>query len=264
MARKKHLQDVCAEDMELIDASLRGSSAKDYNPTYANYDFKVAIKCKNQKQKEFLNALKNDDKQICIGVGAAGSGKSYISLAYALSMLKNSYGKYKNIVIVIPTALAGHPSMNIGFLPGTYEDKIQNFIAADNYTFEKILNDSGIYSAKQIVDGLVRNGVIRYEIVSYLRGRTFADSLILLNECENLNKDEMLLTLTRVGENSKLILTGDTRQCDRNDIVSKKSSGIEYAISKLGELDEVSITAFTKEDVVRNPLITKILDAWDD
>lgn len=107
-----------------------------------------------------MNSLKDDDKNIVIGVGKPGTGKSYLSLAYALSVLKNSYGKYKQIIIVIPTCVAGHPSMQLGYLPGSYEEKMLPFITADSNTMETILEDSGNYSCKSTIQGLIRNGVI--------------------------------------------------------------------------------------------------------
>lgn len=128
----------------------------------------------------------------------------------------------------------------------------------------KILEKSGNYSCESTVAGLVRNGVIRYELVNFARGKTFDDSLILVNEAENYSKEEMLLILTRVGENSKIVITGDVVQCDRQDIKkSKQMCGLEYAKEKLGHLDEVAYIEFGPEDVVRNPLITKIINSWN-
>jgi phosphate starvation-inducible PhoH-like protein len=103
-----------------------------------------------------------------------------------------------------------------------------------------------------------------YEFINFAVGKTFDDSLRLVNECEQYTKDNLRLILTRLGENSKMILTGDSLQTNRRDIVTKKSeSGLLYAIDHIGKLDEVGITEFGREDIVRNPLITKILDNWD-
>lgn len=263
MGRKKHLQGIDEADMEFIDMKMKGDDEFSKLTTdYVNYEFKVTIKCKNQRQKDFLNLLKDNKKEICIANGAAGSGKSYISLAYALNCMKNrELSKYKHIVILIPTCPAGN--MNIGFLKGTLEEKIQPYLDADTYTMEKILEKSGNYSCKSIIDGLIRNNLIKYELVNFARGKTFDDSLILINEAENYSKEEMLLILTRLGENSKLIITGDLEQCDRQDIKkSKVMCGLEYAMEKLNDLDEFGSVTFAVDDIVRNPLITKIINKW--
>ena len=128
---------------------------------------------------------------------------------------------------------------------------------------EKILELSGNYSCRSTIMGLISNGVIKYELVNFARGKTFDNSLILVNEAENYSKEEMLLILTRVGEGSKIILTGDLEQCDRQDIKKSKSMcGLEYACEKLKDMEEFASIEFFPEDVVRNPLITKILKNW--
>ena len=113
------------------------------------------------------------------------------------------------------------------------------------------------------IEGLIRNNVIMYELVNFARGKTFDNSLILINEAENYSKEEMLLLLTRIGENSKVIITGDLEQLDRKDIKkSKTKCGLEYSLEKLKDMDEVSFIEFNNEDIVRNPLITKIIGKW--
>ena len=153
--------------------------------------------------------------------------------------------------------------MNIGFLKGTLEEKIEPYLDADTYTMQKILENSGNFGSKNIIDGLIRNGIIRYELVNFARGKTYDNSLILINEAENYSKEEMLLILTRIGENSKIIITGDLEQCDRQDIKkSKAKCGLEYMQEKLNKLDEYGSVTFTTDDIVRNPLITKIINNW--
>lgn len=261
MARKKHLQDVSESDMDFIDEKMR-SGKLTITPSIIRYDYKVKIKFKNHKQEEFYDLLKDDSKKIVAGIGSAGSGKSLLSLAYALDTVKpGNSGKYKRIICMIPTCPAGN--MNIGFLKGTLDEKIEPYLEADTNTMEKILDISGNYSCKTTIMGLISNDVVRYELVNFARGKTFDNSLILVNEAENYSKEEMLLILTRVGEGSKIILTGDLEQCDRPDIKkSKGKCGLEYAIEKLSSLDEFGSIEFFPEDVVRNPLITKILKIW--
>jgi phosphate starvation-inducible PhoH-like protein len=226
------------------------------------YNYKVSIKCKNKKQKEFLNLLKDDDKSICFGIGAAGSGKSYISLAYALDTLKDENTPYKKIICFVPTCEAG--AMSVGFLKGTLEEKIEPYLEADTYTMMKILEKSGNSSSKQIIDNLIKNNIINYELVNFARGKTYDDAILLINESENYSKEEMLLLLTRIGENSKVIISGDLQQLDRKDIKKKeKECGLKYAVNKLISLDEFGMVEFTVDDIVRNPLITKIINLWE-
>lgn len=268
MGKKKNLKGIDELEMEFIEEKMKKDSALNYLTScgYATHlkalSFKLDIKCKNEKQKEFLNVLKNQNNQICFGIGAPGTGKSYISLAYALKELKE--GRFSNIVMIVPTAPAGGIDLNLGYLKGDFEDKTRPFKECDQETISKILKNSGNVDSTIIAGNLINSGYIRYEFINYVLGKTFDDSLILVNEAEQYTKDNMKLLLTRIGENSKVVITGDCEQVNRRDIVAKKAvCGLEYATERLKELDEVGITEFTRNDIVRNPLITKILDNWE-
>ena len=262
MGRKKNLKGIDESDIELIDSKM-GYSVSDRTVNFISplksFDYKVVIKCKNKKQKDFLNILKDESKIICFGIGSAGSGKSYISLSYALQALKDESTPYKKIICLVPTCQAG--AMSLGFLKGTLEEKVQPFIEADSYTMEKILSNSGNYSGKQLIEGLIRNDVINYDVVNFARGKTYDNALILINEAENYSKEEMLLLLTRIGENSKIIISGDIEQMDRKDLKTSQC-GMTYALEKLKDIDEVDCVEFHNEDIVRNPIISKIIDRW--
>ena len=261
MGRKKNLKGIDEEDIEFINAKMNGDRSANYIAPLKSFEYKVVVKCKNKKQKDFLNILKDSNNQICFGLGSAGSGKSYISLSYALQALKDESNPYKKIICLVPTCEAGN--LSLGFLKGTLEEKIEPYLEADTYTMEKILSNSGNYSGKQLIEGLIRNEVINYELVNFARGKTFDNCLILINEAENYSKEEMLLLLTRIGENSKIIITGDLEQLDRKDIKKAKiECGLEYALRKLKDMEEVAFTEFNNEDIVRNPLITKIINKW--
>ena len=261
MAKKKNIKDVDESDLELINAKMGYTSSDRGNDSshLKIYDFKVTVKCKNKKQKDFLNMLKDNSNTICFGVGSAGSGKSYVSLAYSLQALKDN--QFKKIVCLVPTCEAGN--LNIGFLKGTLAEKIEPYLEADTYTMEKILSNSGNYNAKQTIEGLIKQGIIDYQLVNFSRGKNFDNSLVLVSESENFSKEEMLLILTRIGEGSRIIVTGDLEQLDRKDIKKSKSPcGLEYAIEKLKDMEEVAVTEFDKDDIVRHPIITKIIENW--
>lgn len=154
--------------------------------------------------------------------------------------------------------------MPLGYLPGTTEQKMQPFLDAMEFTFEKVLNDSGNFNSKEIVNTLRRSNIVSEEPVSYLRGKTFDDSIIIIDEAENLNRQETLLILTRIGRNSKLVILGDNRQMDRKDMKkSKEKCGLDHAFDVLQGLDEVGFVTFTDEDIVRNPIISKIIKLWN-
>jgi phosphate starvation-inducible PhoH-like protein len=267
MGKKKNLKGLDEFDLEIINEKL-GKSVTDYiNPddivsatSLKALSYKIDIKCKNEKQKEFLKNLKDKNHQICFASGAAGAGKSYISLAYALSALKDGGNSFDKIIIVIPTCPAGN--MDIGLLKGTYEDKIRPYLEADTYTMEKIMKNSGNGMPIDNVRTLISHGYIDYQLVNFARGKTFDNCIVLINEAENYSREEMLLLLTRMGENSKFIISGDPIQKDRKDL-KKNGDGLTYAIERLKNLEETCVTIFTNDDIVRNPLITKVLENWN-
>lgn len=271
MGRKKHLQDLTKEDKEFIREKMVGNYGElpegmayvdGYKKQLKALGFKLEIKCKNEKQKEFLNNLKDDSKVINFGVGSAGTGKSFISLSYGLSKLKDE--TFEHIIMVVPTAQAVNKDMAFGFIKGELEDKTRPFKDVDKFTIEKILKLSGNLGYKTIADMLVNGGMIQYEFVNFMLGKTFDNSLILVNEAEQYTKEDMKLILTRLGEGSKLVITGDTEQVNRTSIVNNKNiCGLSYCAERLGDLEEASVTEFNREDIVRNPLIGKILDRLD-
>lgn len=270
MSKKKNLKSGLDElEMEFVEEKMKKDSAMNYlsSPglatTLKDLSFKLNIKCKNEKQKAFLNQLKDKKKEICFGVGSPGTGKSFLSLSYALQALKN--GEYKNIVMVIPTAQAGGADLSLGFLKGDFYEKTCQFTEADKATITKILTLSGNSTAIELSNSLINGGYVKHEFVNFLLGKTIDDSIILVNEAEQYTKDNMRLILTRIGENSKIIITGDSKQVNRKSIKNKNDEcGLTYAADKLSSLEEVSVTEFTDEDIVRNKLITKILKKFDE
>lgn len=261
MAKKNRLKEsLDEEELEYIKEKMC--------PVKNLIDFescKVHIKCKNQHQKDFLKQLDNCKKVICFGEGSAGTGKSYISLAYSLKQLLN--GSCEKITIIVPTCPSGGDGIEIGYLKGDYDDKIGPFVEADKDTMKKILKKSGNSNYNDVIEFLIKEGKIDFQIVNYIRGKSIS-GIILVNECEQFTKENLKLILTRIENDddnlSKVIITGDLTQCDRKTINNKKNkSGMEYAMDTLKDLDEVSITNFDNSDVVRSQIVSKILDLWD-
>lgn len=267
MGRKKHIENCNDYEKGYIDAKMNQTPIKIDN----NYDnqvslkmlpYKIDIKCKNKKQKDFLNLLKEKNNKICVAYGSAGSGKSWITYSHALSLLKEESSDIDKIIIFIATCQAGSKEINIGLLKGTIEEKTNVFYDASIYTMEKILKSSGNLSAKSTIDSLIKADRIKFDLLQFARGKTFDNAVIIIEEAENVSQEEMRLILTRLGENSRIIILGDEEQKDRKDL-AKTDSGMIYAVKNLSEMEEFSAIEFTDEDIVRNPLITKILKLWN-
>lgn len=243
-----------------VDYEQLGISANDLYAVKTNSiveSIKVDLKPKTENQKLYWKYLRDTNKEIVICGGAPGCGKSYLSIAYALKALKE--GVYDNVKILIPTVEASS-ALKIGLLPGTIDEKTQPWCESVTYIVNKILKNSGVNEPGRIAKSLIDSGKISFEIMSYIRGRNFDNTLLLLEESENLSPGEMLLAITRCGENSKIVISGDSRQCDRK--YNSNTSGLEHAIEKLEGMEEVGIVNFKEEDVVRNDIITKILKVW--
>ena len=259
MAKKKRLVESLDEDELAYITSKMVPEKEDakINPSKL-LNFKLKLKCKNQKQKELHNLIK--EKQIVFCQGSAGTGKSYIAAETALDLLKN--GPYRRIIICCPNVESS--SMPLGLLPGTVNEKMQPFLDAIEFTIEKIFDDSGNFNSKDLLVNLLKNDMVIEEAASFLRGKTFDDSIIIIDESENFNKQELLLILTRIGRNSKMVFLGDNMQIDRKDIKkSGEKCGLDYAFEKLQGIDDIGFLEFGEEDIVRNPIITEILKKWN-
>lgn len=235
---------------------------QDYSiPKEKALGFKVKLKCKSAKQKEFFNILKDRDKEIVFGVGSAGAGKTYVAMSEALTELRD--GLCDKIIFVTPTTEAGSAATRIGLLPGTAEEKVAPYMENMRDTITKILRTGGNYNPEETAKYLLKEGRVEVKLMNYARGTTYENSVVIIDEGENFSKSEMLLLLTRIGENTRYFILGSEQQCDRKDIKLEGKSGMMYALERLSVLDEVGSIEFTDDDVVRNPLIGKILKLWD-
>lgn len=247
MSRKKSSKTGVEEEMAILKSERE-------NPL----DFKINVKCKTKKQKVLLNSIMN--KEISLVLGPAGSGKSFISIYGALQLLKDNSNPYKKIIFIYPVELSKEES--IGYLKGTYLEKLQPYTEADLYTMEKIFDGSG-KNGKDIVQKLIDLGLIEFKSATFLRGSTIDNAIVLISECQNFTQSSFLKILTRIGTNSKYIFSGDCAQVDSQSIKDKKKvMGVQYAIEKLNDLDEFGIVEFGLEDIIRNDIIIKILKRW--
>ena len=267
MGKKKNLKENLSDiELDFIEQKMKGDSAFNYLTSEGlctqlkTLNFKLNVKCKNDKQKKFIRNLQDLNIKLNICDAPAGVGKSLLALTAGLYHLKN--GNVEKIIVIVPTVEASEAT-KIGLLPGSIEDKTYPFQLATRSTLEKILKLSGNIGYKDEVQQLINSGMIEFELLSYARGRTFDNAFIIIDEAENLSKRETLLLLGRMGEgNTKIVLLGDKEQCDRKGIRDFNDSGLIHAKEKLADIDEVAIDEFTNQDIVRNTFITKIFEKW--
>lgn len=220
-------------------------------------NYKVNFKPLTDTQEDYYNKILS--KRITFGTGVAGSGKSFVCLAAALKLLRED-NTYKKILILTPTVEAGN--MNIGFLKGSKEEKIQPYLEADFQTLTDILDMSGNPS-DEIMKGLIENKLIVGDCVSFMRGKTIKNTIVIITEAENFDKQEMMLLLSRISPTSKYIINGDNRQQDRKDIKKGQQNGLKHAMDTLkGKVEQIGFCHFLRKDIVRDPLIEEIMDAW--
>lgn len=201
---------------------------------------------KTLSQVRYIQELSKNE--ITISYGPAGTGKTYIAVCDAIKNLKKS--NYKKIVLTRPVVEAGE---SLGFLPGEIKEKVDPYLIP---LYDAIYDLIG----KQSTLELIENGTIEIAPLAYMRGRTLENSYVILDEAQNTTNKQMKLFLTRLGFNSKMVITGDISQIDLNN---KKDSGLISAINKLNGIKGIKIVEFSNKDIVRNPLIQKILERYE-
>jgi len=210
---------------------------------------KVNLKCRNSKQKDFINLI--GVKDILIAYGPAGTGKSYTAIGKAINLLQTNPTKYHNLVIVKPAVEAEE---NLGFIPGNLKEKLEPHLASSMDIIDKLV---GYHNRLE----LEYSKILKVEPIGFLRGKTIDNTILVLEEAQNLTKSQMKTLLTRIGDNSKFIITGDLRQSDK--FRDYHESGLYHVIKILNGLPEVDFFEFTKGDIVRHAIIAKILDRYD-
>ena len=187
-------------------------------------------------------------KNIVIAVGPAGTGKTYVAVAKALSCLQE--GKVNKIILSRPAVEAGE---KLGFLPGDLKEKVDPFL--------RPIYDA-LYSMLPFeqVEKKILNNVIEIAPIAFMRGRTLEDCFIILDEAQNTTRTQMKMFLTRLGKNSKMVVVGDVTQID---LVSERDSGLKDAVKKLKKIDDIGFIELYEKDVVRHDLVKKIINAYE-
>lgn len=209
------------------------------------YNGKV-IRPKNQSQLTYHKMLENNT--IVFAMGAAGTGKTYLAVAYGVSLLKIK--KISKIIVTRPIVEAGE---NLGFLPGELKEKVDPYLTPIYDAFHDILG-------KETTDRYLEKGVIEIAPLAYMRGRTLSDAFVILDEAQNTTSTQMKMFLTRLGYNSKMVITGDESQID---LKASVKSGIMVASELLKDIEDIECIKFDSKDVVRHPLVSKIIHAYE-
>ncbi len=208
---------------------------------------KGALKARNDNQRKYLKNIQCHD--VSFGVGPAGTGKTYLAVAMAIDALEKE--EVSRIVLVRPVVEAGE---NLGFLPGDLTQKIDPYL-------RPLYDALGDMLGSERVAKMLERGIIEIAPLAYMRGRTLNDCFIILDESQNCTKEQMKMFLTRIGFGTKAVITGDITQVD---LPRQKLSGLRHAINVLGNIKQISFNYFTGKDVVRHPLITEIVEAYED
>ncbi len=204
------------------------------------------IKPKTLGQKNYVEAIKNNI--ITVGVGPAGTGKTYLAVAMAVVAFKKK--EINRIILTRPAVEAGE---SLGFLPGDLQEKVDPYLRPLYDALFEMLGGEN-FSAYQ------EKGMIEVAPLAYMRGRTLDNSFIILDEAQNTTKEQMKMFLTRIGFNSKAVITGDITQID---LPNGKVSGLKDAIRIIKNIEDISIFNLSEKDVVRHPLIQKIIKAYE-
>lgn len=201
---------------------------------------------RSRGQKALYEAFEKHD--ITVVTGPAGTGKTFLAVVYASNLLKK--GTIKKVIVTRPVVEAGE---SLGFLPGDLKEKVDPYLRPIYDSFEAVFGTDN-------VQRMLEKGIIEISPLAYMRGRTLNDAVVILDEAQNTTGMQMKMFLTRLGFNAKMIINGDITQID---LPSHKSSGLIAALDILKDIDEIAIVQMTNQDIVRHPIVQKILEAYE-
>lgn len=204
------------------------------------------IKCKTVGQKNYVDAIRNNT--VAFGVGPAGTGKTYLAVCLAVQAMKQK--QVEKIILTRPAVEAGE---KLGFLPGDLQTKVDPYLRPLYDALQEMLG-------LETYTKLMERGSIEIAPLAYMRGRTLSNAFIILDEAQNTTREQMKMFLTRMGDNSKMVITGDVTQID---LPEGKTSGLNHATKILQDIKGIAICKLTAKDVVRHPLVMQIVRAYE-
>jgi phosphate starvation-inducible protein PhoH and related proteins len=228
---------------EDVSATLRGLAEAGKQRSFG----KRQVQPKSMNQRRYLDAIEKYD--MVFGIGPAGTGKTYLAVAMAVSALNNK--KVNRIILARPAVEAGE---RLGFLPGTLQEKVDPYLRPLYDALYDLMDG-------ERVDRYLEKNVIEIAPIAFMRGRTLNDSFIILDEAQNTTSEQMKMFVTRMGFNSKTVITGDITQID---LPNTRKSGLLEAMDILRNVEGLSFNFFTEEDVVRHHLVQRIVRAYDE
>ena len=239
-ARKKNLSKSDLEDVSTWE-TLNAEQTKKIQLN----DIKINVKCLNQKQKLLKKAI--EEKEITISIGSAGTGKTYLSLITAFHLMKTQ-PQYRKLYLVksLQTIKGEEP----GLLPGTLEEKLDPYMGSFTSNIDKILGDKNLRKA------LMADDVINIEPIAYIRGKTFDNAIVIVDETQNIDIHTFKTIVTRIGKSSKMIFIGDIEQVDRRQT---KESCLDTVFTAFENAEFTGAVKFEMDECVRNPIIPEVL-----
>jgi len=248
----EHNIQITERDVMYIAKLLSEHHEEEIIDIYVNRHFIIKTKggrsiyAKTINQKKYLKAIETND--LVFGIGPAGTGKTYVAVLQAISKLRN--GDVKKIILTRPAVEAGE---KLGFLPGDLKEKVDPYLRP---LYDALYEILGTVQTEDMID----KGIIEIAPLAYMRGRTLDNAYVILDEAQNTTTNQMKLFLTRLGFRSKMVVTGDITQID---LPRNSQSGLIQATRLLKDIEGIEIIAFDRIDVIRHPLVQKVLKEYE-
>ena len=235
------------EDLKLISSIKNEQISVSSTSSNVLIHNNKSIKVKNLNQLKYLDTIENST--ITFGIGPAGTGKTFLAVASAVKMYSTDH--IKKIILTRPAVEAGE---RLGYLPGDLSQKIDPYLVP-------LFDSLEYFFGNETLQYLIEKRNIEIVPLAYMRGRTLNDACIILDEAQNAKVSQIKMFLTRLGENSKMIITGDESQID---LINKDFSGLKKTRKSISNIDEISVVEFQNTDIVRNKIVSKILEVFPD
>lgn len=236
-------------------AKRNNNKSKTYEDEFTQKDLtrnvltnRIPLKYKNPKQKEFVKTIVDSEITIC--AGPAGTGKSFLAVAKALDLIQQAGTKYEKILLTRPAVESGS---KLGYLPGDLSEKLFPYMLPLLDIIDKVVG-------KEKRLDLMKHEIVEFQPLSFIRGKTIDNAILIMDECQNASPHEMKTLLTRIGENSKFILTGDLDQSDKYPKL--EDTGLYDITHRLKGVNGLNMFEFNEADIVRNPIISEILKKY--